>query len=100
MERATLPGVIQAQWKFLQLLTRANETELKSQAGFAYRVVKQRKPGAPERMKLGTRMYLQSQSSSALRPTHRGGLTRPESRTPIVPSPTKPRGQSVDEGRR
>jgi hypothetical protein len=33
---------------FSQLLTRANESELKSQAGSAYRVVKQRKAGAPD----------------------------------------------------
>src|SRR5882757_1937420 len=33
---------------FSQLLTRANEPELKSRAGSAYRVVKQRKTGAPD----------------------------------------------------
>src|SRR5882724_1470936 len=33
---------------FSQLLTRANEPELKSRAGSAYRIVKQRKTGAPD----------------------------------------------------
>jgi hypothetical protein len=38
---------------FSQLLTCANEPELKSRAGSAYRVVKQRKAGAPRPTKMG-----------------------------------------------
>jgi hypothetical protein len=53
-----LPSNLHEPTIFSQLLTRAIEAELKSQAGPAYRVVKQRKAGAPRPMKMGTAMLL------------------------------------------
>jgi hypothetical protein len=56
--RSGLPSYLHEPTIFSQLLTRANEAELKSQPGPAYRVAKHRKSGAPRPTKMGTYMRL------------------------------------------
>jgi hypothetical protein len=60
-----------------RLLTRANEPELKSQSESAYRVVKQRKVGAPRPMKMGTTASLWRYDAGACRALQSIILRRP-----------------------